>query len=251
MAEPNPTLPPLDAQDVRRFHELVDQRGPDDCWPWKAAKLTGGYGQWRLGKRTIRAHRVAYFIHYHENPGHSLVLHSCDNPPCCNPRHLSLGTWQTNAADCAAKGRLTKFIGDRHWSRRRPDRVAKGERVGGCKLTIRQVGEIRSRYLAGGVTQQTLADEYGVKRETIGVLCRGDNWGHLPVNRAEMLAAGKRNRTASQRRRNAKLTVDQVRAIRETWAGGQFTQPQLARRYGVSHHSISAIVRRKVWADVA
>lgn len=40
-------------------------------------------------------------------PARMLVLHSCDNPPCCNERHLFLGTYKDNEQDKIRKGRRT------------------------------------------------------------------------------------------------------------------------------------------------
>lgn len=95
-----------------RFWSFVDKSGgPDACWPWQGAKLKG-YGQFRRDGNRRVAHRLAY--EYSNGPivGHRphtddelVVMHACDNPPCCNPAHLSLGTDLTNIRDMIAKGR--------------------------------------------------------------------------------------------------------------------------------------------------
>lgn len=38
------------------------------------------------------------------------VLHTCDNPPCCNPAHLYRGTALDNARDRDTRGRWKN-----HW----------------------------------------------------------------------------------------------------------------------------------------
>lgn len=90
----------------QRFWDKVDRRGPQDCWEWTAAKDARGYG--RVGSkrpRTELAHRVAYRLTKGEIPSGMLVCHSCDNPPCCNPEHLFVGTDADNNKDMHTKGR--------------------------------------------------------------------------------------------------------------------------------------------------
>lgn len=52
-----------------------------------------------------------------------------------------------------------------------------------------------------------------------------------------------RNRTSS------KLTLDQVRALRASYSTGRVSQQTLADEYGVSQHTVSVIVRGKVWIE--
>lgn len=87
-----------------RFH--VDaSAGPDACWPWTAGKANGGYGAIRYNGSIYRAHRIAWTIANGAIPQGMLVLHKCDNPPCCNPAHLFIGTHKDNSQDMARKGR--------------------------------------------------------------------------------------------------------------------------------------------------
>ena len=96
--------------DVARFWSHVDVRGTDECWPWKRAR-TNGYGRFSVGGRRGRlaiASRVAYEI---ENGPLALgveVLHECDNPPCCNPAHLTAGTQSQNMAAMVQRGRSAR-----------------------------------------------------------------------------------------------------------------------------------------------
>jgi hypothetical protein len=93
-----------------RFWSHVDKSaGPDACWPWKdAASFRRGYGMFRIGwkKPIVQASRHSYEItHGVTLATEQFVMHTCDNPPCCNPAHLQLGDAQANNADMWAKGR--------------------------------------------------------------------------------------------------------------------------------------------------
>ena len=147
---------------TERFWEKVDIRGEDECWPWLASTGYSGYGQIWEGKSFLRSHRVAWMLTYGPIPEGMCVLHHCDNPLCCNPTHLFLGTNADNTADMIRKGRS-----------------AIGEKQGQSKLTAKQVREIRRRWDAGGIKQRELANEYGVSRGAItGVIYRY-NWKHV------------------------------------------------------------------------
>lgn len=92
---------------AERFWEKVDKSGgPDACWPFKGA-LSHGYGRLAIpGQTGDIASRVAYRLSV-ADPGALDVLHRCDNPPCCNPAHLFLGTALDNMHDMIAKGRAS------------------------------------------------------------------------------------------------------------------------------------------------
>lgn len=89
--------------------EKVDKNGPNGCWVYSGASDRRGYGRpgtWKAGSRKrIYAHRRSYELLVGPIPAGMLVLHRCDNPPCCNPAHLFLGTDLDNHLDKVAKGR--------------------------------------------------------------------------------------------------------------------------------------------------
>ena len=92
------------------FDRYVDKKGPDDCWKWKYLRSPKGYGTFnkRFGKKVYRwsAHRIAWMFHYNTPiPPGLLCMHSCDQPGCCNPIHIMLGTHKQNAMDSINKGR--------------------------------------------------------------------------------------------------------------------------------------------------
>lgn len=152
-------------------------RGSDtDCWDWKGAKTSAGYGNLTWHGQQVQAHRVAYYLakggialqtgFRHEGKAKRykrFVLHKCDNRLCCNPTHLFLGSMRTNLLDAYRKKRKAQ------------------PRSGhtNAKLTPTQVLEIRSVYDAGGVRQVDLAKQYGVSQRAISLVVRRETYGDV------------------------------------------------------------------------
>lgn len=88
-----------------RFWDRVDKSG--ECWLWFGKIEWDGYGRVKYKGKSYRAHRVAWELVNGEIEDGLLVLHRCDNPLCCNPSHLFLGTQQDNMTDKKQKGRAT------------------------------------------------------------------------------------------------------------------------------------------------
>ena len=90
------------------------------CWMWTGATHDFGYGESRLGRKPMRAHRVSWTIANGKIPARKHVLHRCDVPACVNPDHLFIGTQVDNVKDCHAKGRHIGGhpAGEKHPSRK-------------------------------------------------------------------------------------------------------------------------------------
>lgn len=183
----------------KRFWSKIRKGGDSECWEWTAAKNARGYGSlgFRLeGElRTFLSHRVAWVLNGRDIPHGLLVCHTCDNPPCCNPAHLFVGTSMDNARDRDNKGRggaargdangsrlhpETRQRGEAHWSRLAPEKLARGESNGFAKLKDTEVLEIRCRYAMGDTTLKKLGEEFGVNFRTIWTIIRNEQWKHLP-----------------------------------------------------------------------
>jgi hypothetical protein len=90
-----------------RFWAKVERLGPEVCWNWKASTSNYGYGAFWFRSRLKGAHVASWIMaNGKEVPKGMEVLHSCDNPPCVNPAHLSLGTRTENMRQASARGRV-------------------------------------------------------------------------------------------------------------------------------------------------
>lgn len=156
-----------------RFWKNVDKLGPEQphtphlgrCWTW-TGRTARGYGQIRVSfrpDRCIYAHRLSWKLHFNILPKDLFVLHRCDNRKCVNPDHLFLGTHADNMADMAAKGRGVRPV-------LRP----------AAKLSLAQVENIKVLH-AGGLTQRSLAKQFGVSFQQISRICRGERWAGVSL----------------------------------------------------------------------
>jgi HNH endonuclease len=156
---------------VVRFRCRV--RPSEGCWEWTGWKDAEGYGVICIGGRNWRAHRVALILSGVDLPPGSVGCHRCDNPGCCNPAHLFVGTVGENNADRSIKGRSA--TGDHAGLRRHPERAARGERNGRAKLTAEQVDDIRKRVTIGA-TYRGLAREFRVTHRLIRLIVERKIW---------------------------------------------------------------------------
>lgn len=93
---------------TQRFWEKVLIKSEDECWEWLAYRENFGHGRFQLFNKAVPAHRVAYQLINGEISNDLVVRHACNFPPCCNPRHLVLGTYKDNAEDMVKSGRHVK-----------------------------------------------------------------------------------------------------------------------------------------------
>lgn|ERR1035437_7559346 len=157
------TLHQRNGNNEQMFWRKVEIRGLDECWPWKAWRDKKGYGYvwFREQGRLQAAHRLAYYFTHGVLPSLH-ICHKCDHPFCCNPVHLFPGTDADNIHDAMTKGRLCK-----------------GEDRPQSKLTEENVREIRRLYAEGGISQQAIAVQFGVRRPAIQKIVLRERWKHI------------------------------------------------------------------------
>lgn len=178
---------PYPVADMVRINRLLNARiqkaGPDECWPFVGGKTKNGYG--RVGG--MLAHRAALAIHTRMLPPPEIMaLHSCDNPPCCNPAHLSWGTHARNMADRNAKGRN-----------------AHGSRSNFARLSEEHAASIKLA-LTYGVRQTVLAEHFGVSSGLVSSIKAGTRWARVPVAETPDLGV------SAQRSRSARGTLREL-----------------------------------------
>lgn len=122
-------------------------------------KTNFGYGRCSYNGREQSTHRIAYQLVYGDIPEGLLVLHSCDNPPCFNPYHVSPGTQKENIQDSVSKGRM-------HF----------GESNGGVKLTPEAVYLIRESTLSQSATGAL----FGISQTQVWKIKQRKKWRLLP-----------------------------------------------------------------------
>lgn len=149
------------------------------CWAWTGAVNGRGYGimsATAIGE--YFTHRVAWTLwHGRAVPADMHVCHHCDNPPCCNPEHLFLGSTRDNNADKIAKGRHNQPFGESHAN---------------TKLTNVQVFgilQLPSRVFSN----LWISKKYGIATSTVQRIRSGRGWKHVHALRSAQAALSKAN----------------------------------------------------------
>lgn len=145
----------VDHSPITIAHFWTKVRAPSDfqCWEWQGRSNRAGYGRF-VGKM---AHRFAYTFFNGPIPEGLIVRHRCDNPKCCNPAHLEVGTHQDNSDDKVKRGRAS--VGAKH---------------GRTRLTLDQAIYIRTN--PDKKTLAVLAKEFGIAESTASYVRSGRSW---------------------------------------------------------------------------
>lgn len=127
---------------------------PSGCIEWRKTRIAAGYGQIWLRGTMVLVHREVTRLVHGEPQAKAFALHSCDNPSCVNPNHLSWGSHAENMRQMWARGRST----------RKPFNLPMR------KFTDEQIRMMRLSKDAGQ-TYAALGRAYGVSANTIKAIC--------------------------------------------------------------------------------
>lgn len=207
------------AEFLVRYAAKIDRCGPDECWLWLGDKNSHGYGRVDVygsgdGSRVrLLAHRAVA-----ETPKGKVTRHSCHNPACVNPDHLSHGSQSDNAADMVKAGRST------------------------ARLAPHLVEAVRI-CAASGSSTAFLASFCGVSRSSIRRIVRGASMAAAPG------PVTNHPRNVGHGHLNAKLSAADVLEIRLRRAAGS-RGTDLAAEFNITPQAVSLIVNRKAWRHV-
>ena len=143
------------------FWALVEGVIPSECWEWQGYKTKRGYGMLNYQGKHSLAHRVSYLLTHGSIQDSACILHTCDNPPCCNPNHLYSGTQMDNARDRESRNRGNQ---------------PKGSKNLNAKINEVQALEIRS----SKAPTSELSKKYNISYSTIQRIRNGTRWKHTP-----------------------------------------------------------------------
>jgi len=163
MITPN-YIPNMSENDITRFWKGIIITTPNECWNRNKPFKGRGYRTFNLNGVKYQYNRIAWFLYNHKQPGLFEVCHRCDNPQCCNPNHLFIGTSQDNYIDCVTKHRNVNNQGINH---------------GMSTLTESDVLRIRAFYNMG-YKQHTIAKQFGIHQATVSKLVNYKRWHHIP-----------------------------------------------------------------------
>ena len=152
---------------IERFWHYTDKKSNNECWEWKGSTHRNGYGAFKLGGKSYKAHRYSWTLHYGEIPKGLCVCHHCDNRKCVNPNHLFLGTQKDNIADAEQKGRRTNV-----------KIFQKGSEHPNAKLNEKLVHQIKQLYKKKK-RQCEIARIFNIDRRQIHSIISENTWNHV------------------------------------------------------------------------
>lgn len=153
----------IDADLINRFRDKFVKLGVNSCWEWVGARTSLGYGHITVEGVRQYAHRVSYAIHTGAVNSDTHILHSCDNPSCVNPNHLSAGTSRDNMLDKERKGRGNHKRGEGNHS----------------KLTTADVVRLRELHATTEISFAQLGRDFGVSAVTASLIVKRVKWAHV------------------------------------------------------------------------
>ncbi len=200
--------------DRARFWERVTKM-EGGCWNFQTKDENTVYGRFSAAGRTLVAHRVAYLMTHGSIPDGKVLIHSCDNPMCCNPAHLSVATQSENMVDMVSKKR----------------REYEGSKNPSSDFTEEDVLNIK-RLLFEGKKVKDVAAQYNVTFQSIYQIGRGKDWTHVAPELGNPLE-----------KRLFKRTPEQITEIRRLWGEEGMMMKDIAVKFDMWRPEVSKLLK--------
>ncbi|HRQ87376.1 MAG TPA: HNH endonuclease [Bacteroidia bacterium] len=193
-------------------------------------------------------------------PEDLIIRHRCDRPDCCRPSHLLTGTTLDNMRDAGRRNR--RAYGERNGSQTHPERVPRGEKHRGAKITEQTAALIKGALHAMGDgygVATSVAAYYHTTPSTVRNIARGKTWTSVDAITPDPLPpiiARHRSESFPLSRRAVVLTPEAVADIRYRYhaAGDRekvHLKAELAKDFGVSVPTIRSVLERKTHKEIA
>ena len=246
-----------------RFWQKVDKTSdPNNCWIWTANKSKSGNGLLKLNKTSVNAARISWEIYNKISvPNNMIIIHKCKTPACVNPLHLDCV--KTKAVD--PQKRFWKFIKVNPKTNCHEWQGTKNKHGYGYFHVDKQRKMIRSHRYIWEIYNGPIPNGMFVMHKCDNPCCVNvlhltlgtprDNTRDKIIKKRENYCSGKNHYLKKyphkvrkgERHHQAKLTKEQVIAIRNSYQPTIITMKQLSEKYSVSIGTISDIVYRKSW----
>lgn len=159
--------------EIRFWSKVKVGKGTEGCWYWNGSKHKFGYGWFRINKKTYLSHRLALIFWDKKEKRGLQVNHKCNNPACCNPKHLYWGTQKENIKDCILAGNKV----DPPRNGKNPP-IRRGEDNHMSIMTKEKVFSLREDR-AAGMTHKDLGKKYGISTSTACQISNYKSWKYL------------------------------------------------------------------------
>lgn len=201
--------------DIQNAFARIKQRievQPNGCWKWLGTVSKDMYGHIRVGEKVMATHRVAYMAVHGAIPRGKVMRHQCDNRMCCNPDHVIPGDHEDNTQDIVDRNRQA------------------ARRV----LTAEELAQV-SKLRAEGKSKRQIAEALSCNWYTVSAAIDS-----LGIDGGTKRKPGRPKGSSNAFNR---ITDAHKSEMRDLYATGQFTQQQLAERFGCDQTYVSLIVR--------
>jgi HNH endonuclease len=229
----------LSPEEVRiNFLSRLSAPNQNGCMEWMGAR-SSDYGVLSVDGRRTLAHRYAYQLWKGLIRQGFLILHSCDNKPCCNPEHLREGTHIDNVKDAVQRGLYA--TGERSGSKAHPESRPRGSKAPKAKLNDQLVQLSRNIYYKGRVPMPKIAAILGIK--AISPVITGKGWKHVPMPEGITPETRRVVHRNNNGRSHRKVTPELFHRIREYREVDKLTFREISELTGISENRVYVLCK--------